>query len=81
MACADGSNAAFVNTVQSLFSFLFTLMPRGAVLTRFWGCRGAAGKPAARDAPVGSMGAVGGGKGIALMFRVLHVYFLSAEAL
>jgi len=37
--------------------------------------------PSARDAPVGSMGAAGGGKGIALMFRVLHVYFLSAEAL
>lgn len=37
--------------------------------------------PSARGTPVGSMGTAGGGKGIALMFRVLHVYFLSAEAL
>lgn len=48
-------------------------------------CPGADGvlleNPSARDTPVGSMGAVGGGRGIALMFRVLHVYFLSAEAL
>lgn len=56
-------------------------MQGDAVLTMSWGCWGAAGNPSALDTPVGSMGAVGGGKGIALMFRVLHVYFLSAEAL
>lgn len=67
-----------MNTVQKLVFFLIYANARGC-------CPGAAGvlleNPSARNAPVGSVGAVGGGKGIALMFRVLHVYFLSAEAL
>lgn len=67
-----------MNTVQSAFFLSLYANARGC-------CPGAAGvlleNPSARDAPVGSMGAVGGGRGIALMFRVLHVYFLSAEAL
>lgn len=67
-----------MNTVQRACFLSLYAHARGC-------CPGTAGvlleNPSARDAPVGSMGAAGGGKGIALMFRVLHVYFLSAEAL
>lgn len=68
----------FVNTVQRA-CFL-------SLYANAMGCsHGAFGvlleNPSARDSPGSSMGIAGGGKGIALMFRVSHVYFLSAEAL